>query len=364
LEESQEQRTEQPTPRKLEKAREKGQVARSNELTAAFMIVGGIIALRLLFPWFVEQTSDFALKSFGSNIVVEGASDVQRVYVDSVIGLAKIMSPFLLVLLGIALVANYLQVGFLVASEPLSTSLEKINPAAGIKRLVSVQSLVKTMINAAKAALVGLVFYFSIKASLNRYFTLGDCSITEIVKFLANEAFVISMRAAAILALLGVIDYAFQNRQHIKKLKMTKHEVKEEYKELEGSPLIKSRIRSAQRELARRRMMKAVPEADVVVTNPVHLAVAIKYDSVTMGAPVVVAKGKRLLAERIKEIAADHGIPVFENRPLARSLYELVEVGAEIPESLYRAVAEVLSYVYRLKGKAPAAVAGGPETRA
>jgi flagellar biosynthetic protein FlhB len=244
-------------------------------------------------------------------------------------------------------------VGFLFSSQPLAVSLDKINPFSGFKRIVSMKSVVKVAISAAKAALVGLVFYLSIRSGMQEYFSLGDCEIGRITDFLAAEAFSISIKAALILLVLGIADYAFQHRDHIKGLMMSKYELKEEYKEVEGSPLIKSRIKSAQRELARKRMMKSVPDADVVITNPVHLAVAIRYEVDEMSAPRVVAKGQRLLAERIKNIARDHGVPIYENKALARSLFELVEVDGEIPESLYRAVAEVLSYVYRLKGKVP-----------
>jgi flagellar biosynthetic protein FlhB len=351
MEESHEQRTEQPTHRKKQKAREKGRVAKSTELTAAVVIICGLVALRLLLPWFLYQTSRFAGQSFAAVTPVENLSDVQRITGDVLLGFARIVSPFLLAILGIALVANYIQVGFLFSTTPLALSLEKINPISGFKRLFSMRSVVRVVINCAKAGIVGVVFYFSIKASMNEYSALGDCGVREIIGFMGREAFSISIKAALILGLLGMADYAFQRREHTKSLMMSKHELKEEYKEIEGSPLIKSRIRSAQRELARRRMMKAVPTADVVVTNPVHIAVAIKYDSQTMDAPAVVAKGKRLIAEKIKEIAAAHGVPIFENKPLAQSLYELVEVDSEIPESLYKAVAEVLSYVYRFKGK-------------
>jgi flagellar biosynthetic protein FlhB len=351
LEESQDQRTEQPTFRKKEKARDKGKVAQSTELTAAFVIIGGIVTLRLLLPWIVSETSEFATRLFSSAPVIESFGDVRIFAVDTIVSAAKIMSPFFLAMISVALVANYVQVGFLFSTEPLALSLEKINPVSGFKRLFSVKSLEKLGVNLAKAALVAVIFYYSIKAGLSRYVSLGDCSIGEIVKFLSEEAFVICIKAGLIFAVVGIADYAFQHRQYIKSLMMTKREVKDEYKEIEGSPLIKSRIRAAQRQLARQRMMKAVPTADVVVTNPIHIAVAIKYDSGTMDAPMVVAKGKRLVAERIKQIAEEHDVPIFENRPLAQSLYELAEVGSEIPQSLYKAVAEILSYVYRLKGR-------------
>ncbi len=359
MDESQGQRTEQPTHRKRQKARDKGKVAKSQELTAAILIMGGIVALKLLFPWILSRASDFTVKYLSPMPRVESFDDVRTLAVGLIAGGAGILAPFLMAVFGIALVANYMQVGFLFSTQPLSLSLEKINPIAGFKRLFSMQSVVKVLISSAKAGLVGLVFYLSIKSSMDEYFALGDCGVRSVVNFMAEEAFSIAAKAALILLGLAMADYAFQRREHTKSLMMSKHELKEESKEVEGSPLIKSRIKSARRELARQRMMNAVPTADVVVTNPTHIAVAIKYEMDGMKAPTVVAKGKRLLAEKIKEIAREHGIPIFENKPLAQSLYEMVEVGSEIPESLYRAVAEILSYVYKVQGKMPAAL-GSP----
>jgi flagellar biosynthetic protein FlhB len=363
MDESLGQRTEQPTHRKKQKAREKGKVAKSQELTAAILVMGGIVALKLLFPWMLSRTSDFTVKFLGPVPGVETFDDVRVLTVDLMIGGAGILAPFLLAIFGMALVANYLQVGFLFSTQPLALSLDKINPIAGFKRLFSMQSVVKVLINGAKAGLVGLVFFFSIKSGMKRYFALGDSGVRSIVDFMANEALAIAAKASLILLGLAMADYAFQRREHIKSLMMSKHELKEESKEVEGSPLIKSRIRSAQRELARRRMMNAVPTADVVVTNPTEIAVALKYQMDGMSAPTVVAKGKRLLAEKIKEIAREHGVPIFENKPLARSLYDLVEVGSEIPEHLYRAVAEVLSYVYRVQGRVPSGIGGAGRPR-
>lgn len=351
MEESQEQRTEQPTHRKREKAREKGKVARSAELTSAAVVVGGIVAVKLLLPWMIRTASEFSVESFTNVPLIQSADDVRLIAIHTILGGARMLAPFMLIIISIALAANFMQVGFLVSAQPVIPSLEKINPISGFKRLFSMRSVITVAINAAKALLVGLIFYYSIKDGINGYLSLGDCGIADTIGFLARQAFTASLKAGLILAILGMADYAYQRRQHTRSLMMTKHELKEEYKELEGSPLIKSRIKAAQRELARRRMMNAVPTADVVVTNPIYIAVALKYDSQTMNAPMVVAKGKRLVAEKIKQIAIEHGIPVYENRALARSLYELVEVGSEIPESLYRAVAEVLSYIYRLKNK-------------
>jgi flagellar biosynthetic protein FlhB len=359
MDDSHGQRTEQPTHRKKQKAREKGKVAKSQELTAAIVVMGGIVVLKLLFPWILSQTSDFTVKFLSPLPAVESFNDVRSLAVDLLVGGAGILAPFLIAVFGIALVANYIQVGFLFSTQPLSLSLEKINPVAGFKRLFSVQSLVKVLINSAKAGLVGLVFFFAIKGGIDRYFALGDSGVRSVVEFMADEALAIAAKASLILLGLAMADYAYQRREHIKSLMMSKHELKEESKEVEGSPLIKSRIRSAQRELARRRMMNAVPMADVVVTNPTEIAVALKYQADGMSAPTVVAKGKRLLAERIKQIAREHGVPIYENKPLARSLYDLVEVGSEIPEHLYRAVAEILSYVYRLQGRVPSGLRAG-----
>jgi flagellar biosynthetic protein FlhB len=358
MEDSSDQRTEQPTHYRKEKAREKGKVATSNELTSALVIIGGLIALRLLYPWFVTSASETTRQYLGAPPIVETIGDVQVLFANVIVDGLKMLSPYLIAIVGIALVSNYLQVGLLVSTEPLSLNLEKISPIAGAKRLFSMQSLVKTAINMAKAILIGFVFYKSIKASIPEYVMLSDCGIRETIAFMAEEAFSIAIRAALILVVLGFIDYAYQHRQYIKSLMMTKQEVKDEHKELEGNPLIKSRIRSRQIALARQRMMEEVPKADVVVTNPVFIAVALKYDLEKMTAPVVVAKGKRLIAEKIKEVAMAHGVPVLENKPVARSLYELVEIGSDIPASLYKAVAEILSYVYRLKGKVPPGVAG------
>ena len=353
MEESQDQKTLQPTHRKIEKARESGKVFKSSELTSGVMIFAALIALRLFFPYLLSQTSDVLTKYLGQVTLTEGLGDVELLATTTIMSLFRIVGPFMLTLAGVALVANYSQVGFIFSTKSITPSLDKIDPIQGAKRLVSMRTLVKTAVNLAKAALVGLVFYYSIKASLSEYTKLGDTDVPGIIQFIAREAFNIGMRAALLLLVLGFVDYFYQKREYIKGLMMTHHEMKEEFKELEGSPITKSRIRSVQRSLARQRMMKEVPEATVVVTNPTHVAVALKYEPEIMPAPIVVAKGKRLIAERIKEIALAHGVPIYENKPLARSLYDLVDVGETIPEDLYKAVAEVLSYVYRLKGRFP-----------
>lgn len=353
MEESQDQKTLQPTQRKIEKAREKGKVSRSTELTAGIMIFAGFIAMRLLFPYLLSQASQVFTQSLGGASIIGNLYDVEILAANTIIDLFRIVGPFLGIAAAVALVANYSQVGFIFTTTPITPSLDKIDPVQGAKRLFSTRTLVKTGVNLAKAALVGLVFFYSIKGSIGEYIALGDSDIRTIVKFIATEVFDVGIKAAALLLVLGFVDYAYQKKEYTKNLMMTHHEMKEEFKELEGSPITKSRIRSVQRSLARQRMMKEVPKATVVVTNPTHVAVALKYEPEGMPAPIVVAKGKRLIAERIKEIAMAHGVPIYENKPLARSLYDLVNIGEVIPESLYKAVAEVLSYVYRLRGGLP-----------
>ncbi len=358
MEESQDQKTLQPTHRKLEKARESGKVFKSTELTSGIMIFAALVILRMLYPYIISQTTDVMAKYLGEVNLTENLHDVELLATGMIAGMLRIVGPFMLAVMAVALAANYGQVGFIFSGKSVTPSLDRIDPVQGAKRLVSTRTLFKTAVNFAKAMLVGLVFYYSIKGGLVEYMKLGDAGIPTIIRFIAGEMFRIGLRAAALLLVLGLADYLYQKREYIKGLMMTHHEMKEEFKELEGSPITKSRIRSVQKSLARQRMMKEVPKATVVVTNPIHVAVALRYEPEIMPAPVVVAKGKRLIAERIKEIAAAHGVPIYENKPLARSLFDLVEVGETIPEDLYRAVAEVLSYVYRLKGGLPHAAEG------
>jgi len=199
--------------------------------------------------------------------------------------------------------------------------------------------------------IVGTIAYWTVKGEMDRFITLGDLEVSGIGLYILKVMLKIFFRVSIAMIILAVIDYAFQKWQYMEKLKMTKQEVKEEHKQTEGDPAVKSRIRKVQHEVARRRMMQEVPNADVVVTNPIHLAVAIKYDRLGMGAPQVVAKGAELIADRIKALAKENDVPVVENKLLARDLYKNVEIGEEIPSVFYQAVAEVLAYVYKLKGK-------------
>jgi len=262
-----------------------------------------------------------------------------------------IVLPMMASVLVVAVLSNVMQVGILFSWKAMAPKFSKLNPLKGLERLFSKQSFMELFKSLAKLVIVGTIAYWTVKGEMDRFITLGDLEVSGIGLYILKVMLKIFFRVSIAMIILAVIDYAFQKWQYMEKLKMTKQEVKEEHKQTEGDPAVKSRIRKVQHEVARRRMMQEVPNADVVVTNPIHLAVAIKYDRLGMGAPQVVAKGAELIADRIKALAKENDVPVVENKLLARDLYKNVEIGEEIPSVFYQAVAEVLAYVYKLKGK-------------
>jgi len=263
----------------------------------------------------------------------------------------KILAP-ILILLGLAgLLINLAQVGLALSPESIKPQFNKFNIVKGLKRLFSTRTLFSLTRDIIKIIIIGYITYITFRGEMANYIPLADQEVGQIFIFAGHVTIKILLRAAIALLVLAILDYAYQRYDFEKNLKMTKQEIKDELKKYEGDPLIKMRIRRIQREMARARMLHEVRKADVVVTNPTHIAVALKYDAEKMPAPTVVAKGQRLLAEKIKEIAKLAGVPIVENKPLARALFEAVEIGMTVPAKLYRAVAEVLAYVYKLKGK-------------
>ena len=258
------------------------------------------------------------------------------------------LAPLILAMVGVAIGVNVAQTRGLVSLHLIKPDLGKINPISGFKRLFSMRGFVQLLKSLAKLAVVGLVVYQAISANLDLMLATSRMTLSAGLGQIAQLALTVGLRAALVMLVLAVLDYVYQRRQFYKSLRMTKQEVKEEAK-LQENPELRGRIRQRMREVAIRRMMAAIPKADVVITNPTHLAVALRYDKGKMQAPQVVAKGQRLIAERIKELARQHGVPLIENKPLAQALYQSVEIGQEIPVSLYQAVAEVLAFVYRLK---------------
>ncbi|MCD6165129.1 flagellar biosynthesis protein FlhB [bacterium] len=343
------ERTEKATPKRREEARKKGNVARSMELSSATILLGGTLTL-----FFSAKLLFGSVRLFMQRIFTEvgcfelNPENVQSLILSTMLFLAKALAPLVLSLIIIGILVNFAQVGIVFSAEILTPDANKINPISGLKRLFSLKAAMELLKGILKIVLVACVVYLTIKSKVRSFFPLMDAGVGQIVSFFSTGIFQIAIRSSVALLVLAVMDYGFQKWDYERNLRMTKQEVKEEFKQHEGDPLIKSRIRSLQREMARRRMMAEVPKADVVITNPVHLAVALKYDAATMTAPTVLAKGKRKIAEKIKTIAQEHGIPIVENVELAQVLFKTTEIGMEIPAELYRSVAEILAYIYRL----------------
>jgi len=257
-------------------------------------------------------------------------------------------APFVLPLMGLAVVSNMAQVGLLFSTKTLQPDLNKINPLNGFKRIFSLRGFVDLLKSLVKVLVVSGVIYITLRDNYPAIVSTSRMQLMAGVSTLGQLGLEVGFRVAMIMVVIAAIDYVYQRYEHEKSLRMTKQEIKEEMKSHEN-PQLKSRIRARQRQLALSRMMSAIPQADVVITNPTHLAIALRYEQGKMNAPQVVAKGQRLMAERIKERARQHGVPLVENKPLARTLFKVVEVGQSIPNELFQAVAEVLAFVYRLK---------------
>ncbi len=248
-----------------------------------------------------------------------------------------------------AILGNVLQVGFMFSTESIQPKIDKISPSKGFQRLFSVRSIAEMIKGILKICIIAGVAYLVIRKEIVNLIPLADQSIWGMLTYLGRVCFHILLATTVVLVFLAALDYAYQRWEFEKSIRMTKQEIKDEFKNTEGDPMIKARIRRIQREMARKRMMAEVPKATVVVTNPTHLAVAIRYEHATMNAPVVVAKGADIIAEKIREIAKENDIPIVENKPLAQVLYKIVKLNHAVPENLYKAVAEVLAFVYEQK---------------
>ncbi len=344
-------KTEQPTPKRKQDARKKGQVAKSMEVNTAVMLLAGLLMLLFYGP------TMFAKFSQEATTIFQNLSTYQ-ITTESLPGLAwngasfllAVVLPFWIIMFIAGLAANFGQVGFHIGEEAMKPKWDKLNPVNGFKELFT-RAPFELGKNLMKMVLVGTIVFFVMKSHVQEFFNLSDLGINSVLHYVGKVGIEIMAKVVIAVTILAAIDYAYQRYRHMKQLKMTKQEVKEEYKQTEGDPQVKSRVRQLQHEMARSRMMQDVPEADVVITNPTHYAIALKYDPENMEAPTVLAKGMRKIAERIKKIAREHDIPVVENPPLTRSLYELVEIGDEIPANFYRAIAEILAKIYQMKKK-------------
>ncbi len=350
--ESFQERTEQATPKRREEARKKGQVPKSRELSSVAVLLSGLFTLYWGSSFFMSRMDRmlaYYLEHLYNHTIT--LTSMRSMGLLGLTQLATIMAPLFLVITVVSILSNFLQVGPLLTLEPLIPQFSRISPLQGIKRLFSLQALMEFLKSLFKLIVVCWIVYSTVSKGLDRMVPLLDMTPYHIASFIGMVSYEIFWKSCLAMILLSILDYMFQRYDHEKNLKMTKQEVKEEFKQTEGDPHVKSRIRSIQREMARKRMMQEVPEADVVITNPTHLAVALRYEPGQMDAPTVVAKGAGPLAEKIREIARRHSVPVIENKAVAQSLYKLVDIGQVIPDSLFKAVAEIFAYVYRLKGK-------------
>ena len=346
------ERTEAPTTKRLREARQRGQVSKSQEIVSIGTLLVAVVGLRFVGPDFVASLQDMLRDSFANPLAGEITQDsVNELGRDWAARAALTMAPLfgLLAVAGVAL--NIAQTGFILSGDRLKPKFSHINPMQGLKRIFATEGLVNLAKALLKMGIVTGVIAWVMRKRLEEIATLGTVPLAEAVRRLVAIAFDIAMWSAVVLFVLTIADYAWQRRKHFRDLRMTKDEVRQEMKETEGDPQIKGAMRRRRQALLNR-MIAAVPKADVVVTNPTHYAVALKYDPVTMKAPIVVAKGERLLAQRIKDVAKKSGVPVLEEPPLARALFKAVAVGNPIPANLFHAVAEVLAWVYSLREQA------------
>ncbi len=350
--ETSQERTEQATPKRREEAREKGQVAKSREIPSVAVLIVCLAFFYFNSSGMLDQFRRLLKISFQQAAYVQvEIGNIQSIILWYSYQAFFILLPLFVTVIAVALLSNIIQVGFLIAPESVMPKFSKIDPLKGFGRLFSLKSFIELLKTIFKMLLVGLVAYVVVRNDLSHLTLLMDMAVMQIIHFIGMQSFKILTASCALLIILAIFDYLYQRYEHEKSIKMTREELKREMKNTEGDPLIKARIRRIQREMAKKRMMAAVPKADVIITNPIHLAVAISYDHKKMKSPVVVAKGAGLIAEKIKEIAKKNDIPLVENKTVAQVLFKSVKIGSAIPEDMYRAVAEILAYVYKLKDK-------------
>lgn len=350
------EKTEPATAKKLREAREDGKVAKSKELTAAFDLIVLFLVLKIFISYLAENFID--IFSFIYEKMPDYVSDnIAGMTVQSAAGLVSTVLlrillmclPFFIFGMAITIIISILQVGWKVTTKPLKPKGDKFNPINGFKRIFSKDSLFELLMSIVKICLIIYVAYSEIKDEADNIFILYEIPLMQAILLCGTIIIDTGYKISLVYLVVGIVDFIYNKWKFNEDMKMTKQEVKDEYKNTEGNPEIKGRQRQRMRDASRRRMMQDVPKADVVITNPTHLAVAIKYDAETARAPIVLAKGEDFLAQKIKEAAREHHVEIVENKPLARMLYANVDIGQEIPPELYQAVAEVLAMVYNMK---------------
>jgi len=346
------EKTEKATPRKKRKAREEGQVAKSQEVNTAFLLLAAFSTLGAVGSWMYDRTSD--IFGFGLALVSEPDAIFSPDYAGRVVSFfffqaLLVAMPILIIAALVGVIANLVQVGWQITPKAIQPKFSKLNPLSGFKRIISFQSLMTLLQSLVKFTIIIAVIYSALRDEINHLQLLSDMGLFEAVSWLGDLIIRLGLTVGAWFIFVAAADYAFTRWKHLKDLRMSKQEIKEEFKQSEGNPQIKGRIRSKMQEASMRRMMEAVPNADVIVTNPSHYAVALAYDRDSSRAPCVTAKGVDFLARKIKEKAEENGVEIVENKELARALYATVDIGQEIPPEMYQAVAEILAFVYKLK---------------
>ncbi len=345
------EKSEEPTPHRLREAREKGQIAKSREITVAFVLLLSYFLFRYLGEFMWQNLTDSARailqlipEATNFNLPLAG-----YILLLALRGLALVVLPIFGIAFLSTFIAEALQTGFLFSFDPLTPRLERISPIEGFKKMFSLQGLVELVKSLIKIVIVFYIAWYAAREDLPFIIILIEAQPWDAIVLGGSIAYKIAIRVGLFYVAVAILDYLYRRWEYMRNLKMTRQEVKEEYKRLEGDPLVKQRMRDLQRQVAMSRMMGAVPQADVVVTNPTRIAVALKYDAAKMKAPILLAKGERKIAEEIRRIAEAHEISIVENEPLARSIYRTTRVNQEVPSELYQAVAEVLAYVYKIK---------------
>lgn len=345
------ERTEQATDTKREEFRKKGQVASTRELGTAFAFLTGALFLTMFAKYYHQNIVESFEYFYGDTMVqFVRLADISGALSFLGLKIVFLLGPLFGIALVVGVVSQVIQTGFLNVEDALTFDLNKINPLTALKRIFSIRGVVDLIKSILKMVLIFVIVYMLLKSEIRQLPALSGYSIEQMMSYLGTTLFKLLLGAGLLMLVLAVADYFYQRWQIEQDMMMTKQEVKEEHKSREGDPLIKARIRKIQREVAMRKMMTEVPKGDVVITNPTHIAVVLKY-SANLPAPQLIAKGADLIAEKIKEIARENNIPVIENKPLARTIYKTMKIGSVIPKDLFVAVAEVLSYVYRLKKK-------------
>ena len=353
------EKTEEPTAKKLEDARKEGQVAKSKEIGNAFGLLAMFILLKVYvgslgenmvdcFSGIYNQIPD-AITMYGGKIPVAALLVLLHTVI---LKMLLMLAPVFLIGVVVAVVCDVVQVKWKPTSKPLQPKFSKLNPISGFKRIFSANALIELLKSIAKIGIICYVVYSYMKDKIAGVFLLYDMSLNQAISLVGETAIDVGIRISAVYMVIAFLDYAYQKHKFKEDMKMTKQEVKDEYKNQEGDPQVKGKQKQRMQEASRRRMMQPLPEADVVITNPTHYAVAIKYDPDKYDAPYVIAKGEDFLAQKIKEIARENDVEIVENKPLARMLYANVDIGGLIPPELYQSEAEVLAFVYHLKGKA------------